>query len=49
MIGILDYNAGNLKSVGSALENIEAKSMVITCPAQLSEISGLIIPGVDPV
>ena len=46
MIGILDYNAGNLKSVESALENIEAKSMVITNPAQLSEISGLIIPGV---
>ena len=46
MIGILDYNAGNLKSVESSLENIEAKSMVITCPAQLSEISGLIIPGV---
>ena len=46
MIGILDYNAGNLKSVESALENIEAKSMVLTCPAQLSEISGLIIPGV---
>ena len=46
MIGILDYNAGNLKSVESALENIEAKSMVITNPAQLCEISGLIIPGV---
>ena len=46
MIGILDYNAGNLKSVESALENIEAKSMVITNPAQLREISGLIIPGV---
>ena len=46
MIGILDYNAGNLKSVESALENIEAKSMVITCPAELCEISGLIIPGV---
>ncbi|WP_417203246.1 imidazole glycerol phosphate synthase subunit HisH [Acetoanaerobium sticklandii] len=46
MIGILDYNAGNLKSVESALENIEAKSMVITNPAELCEISGLIIPGV---
>ena len=45
-IGILDYKAGNVKSVASALKYIGVQSTVVSLPSQLRDITGLIIPGV---
>lgn len=46
MIGIVDYNAGNITSVERALENLEIKYIRSKNPAEFSECDKLIFPGV---
>lgn len=46
MIGIIDYGAGNLKSVQNALDRIGAKWLTLSAPDELERADGLILPGV---
>ena len=46
MIGIVDYNAGNITSVERALEKLEIKYIRSKNPADFSECDKLIFPGV---
>lgn len=46
MIGIVDYNAGNITSVERALESLEIKYIRSKNPADFSECEKLIFPGV---
>jgi len=46
MIGIVDYNMGNLASVINAFQKVGADARLESDPAQLSEYDKLILPGV---
>lgn len=46
MIGIVDYNAGNIKSVERALESLKIDYILSKNPADFSECDKLIFPGV---
>ncbi|HQV32157.1 MAG TPA: imidazole glycerol phosphate synthase subunit HisH [Calditrichia bacterium] len=46
MIGIVDYGAGNLRSVLKAMDFIGAPVRIISSAPQLEEVSRLILPGV---
>ncbi|MFA6065350.1 MAG: imidazole glycerol phosphate synthase subunit HisH [archaeon] len=46
MIGIIDYGAGNLKSVKNALDFLGAKSKIISTPKEVESVEGIILPGV---
>ena len=46
MIGIVDYNMGNLASVINAFENVGAKIAVESDPSKLKNYDKLILPGV---
>ncbi len=46
MIGIVDYNMGNLASVKNALEKIKAKAEIVNKPEKLKNYDKLIFPGV---
>jgi imidazole glycerol-phosphate synthase subunit HisH len=46
MIGIIDYEAGNLASVSNALKSIETRFIVTSLASRLSDCSGIILPGV---
>ncbi len=46
MIGVLDYNAGNLTSVQSALHYCKAKFTILSRPEDFLHIDRLIVPGV---
>lgn len=46
MIGIVDYNMGNLASVINAFENVGAKITVESNPSKLQNYDKLILPGV---
>jgi len=46
MIGIIDYNSGNIKSVCNALEKIGEKFTIVNSPAQFVACDKLIFPGV---
>lgn len=46
MIGIINYNSGNIKSVANALSRIGVKSMYVDSPAQMNSCTKLILPGV---
>ncbi|CAA6815153.1 MAG: Imidazole glycerol phosphate synthase amidotransferase subunit (EC [uncultured Sulfurovum sp.] len=46
MIGIVDYNMGNLASVINAFENVGAKIAVESDPSKLQNYEKLILPGV---
>ena len=46
MIGIVDYGRGNLRSVEKALEKVGFEATIMTSPAELSFVNGLILPGV---
>jgi imidazole glycerol-phosphate synthase subunit HisH len=43
---VLDYGAGNLKSVENALTHLGARFLVTSRPSDLQEVEGLIFPGV---
>ncbi|MBQ2940095.1 MAG: imidazole glycerol phosphate synthase subunit HisH [Clostridia bacterium] len=46
MIAILDYGAGNLRSVEQGFARVGVPTVIATEPAQLREASGLVLPGV---
>lgn len=46
MIGIIDYNAGNLNSIVTALHRLQADTKVVTTPDQLAGCAHVILPGV---
>src|SRR3990172_3162278 len=46
MIGIIDYGAGNVRSVGNALERLRAPFFVSRNVPDLSKAQKLILPGV---
>lgn len=46
MIGIIDYGAGNLKSVHKALEHLGAQADIISTPDQVERADKVILPGV---
>ena len=45
MIGVIDYNMGNLGSVMNALKFIEADAQLIKDPDQLNECTAVVFPG----
>lgn len=45
-IGVIDYGAGNLRSVSKALEHVGARVKVGATPAALKGASGILLPGV---
>lgn len=45
-IGVIDYGAGNLRSVAKALEHVGATVRVADRPAKLKGASGILLPGV---
>lgn len=44
--GIIDYGAGNLRSVAKAVETLKFEARIIQSPDQLAGIDTLILPGV---
>ena len=46
MIAIVDYGAGNLRSVQNTLDEIGASYRVLTSPEDLDEASKIVLPGV---
>jgi len=46
MIALIDYGAGNLASVRKALAHLGANVTTPTVPADLTSVSGIIVPGV---
>ena len=46
MIGIIDYDAGNLKSVEKALHYLGKEVIVTRDPEQLRQVDKVILPGV---
>jgi imidazole glycerol phosphate synthase glutamine amidotransferase subunit len=46
MIAIVDYGAGNLRSVANTLEEIGAPYRVLTAPEGIEEFEKIILPGV---
>ncbi len=46
MIGIVDYGRGNLRSVEKGLEKVGFTSEILTDPAELAVVQGVILPGV---
>jgi len=46
VIGIIDYGAGNLKSVHKALEHLGAQAGIISTPKQVECADKVILPGV---
>lgn len=46
MIGIVDYGRGNLRSVEKALEKLRYDVKVMTSPQEISQVQGVILPGV---
>lgn len=46
MIGIIDYGAGNIKSVQNALEFVGAKSKLVSDAEHLKDYDRLLLPGV---
>lgn len=46
MVGVIDYDAGNVKSVMKAVEKLGAETVLTSDPAVLDKCSSLILPGV---
>ena len=46
MTGIIDYNAGNIKSVEHALEYLDAPYVLSGNPCELKNVDRVIFPGV---
>ncbi|MDE2899898.1 MAG: imidazole glycerol phosphate synthase subunit HisH [Chloroflexota bacterium] len=44
-IGIINYGAGNLRSVAKALESLGANVLVTADPAEIAAADGLVLPG----
>jgi glutamine amidotransferase len=46
MIGIVDYDIGNLRSVQKALQHVGGDAMFVRTPREISRADGLVLPGV---
>ncbi len=46
MIGVIDYEAGNLASVTNALQSIDASVIISSVARELTKCNGIILPGV---
>lgn len=46
MIAIIDYGAGNLKSVKKAFDYTGVKSEIVSLPSELNNIDRIVLPGV---
>ncbi|AGA68750.1 imidazole glycerol phosphate synthase subunit hisH [Desulfitobacterium dichloroeliminans LMG P-21439] len=46
MIGIIDYDRGNLRSVEKALLKLGYSARILESPSELTEMKGIILPGV---
>jgi imidazole glycerol-phosphate synthase subunit HisH len=46
MISVIDYGAGNLRSITNGLKKIGAESLVTSDPAALADADGIVLPGV---
>lgn len=46
MVGVIDYDAGNVKSVMKAVEKLGGEAVLTADPAVLDQCSSLILPGV---
>jgi imidazole glycerol-phosphate synthase subunit HisH len=46
VVGIIDYNSGNVRSVINAVESIGSQTRLVAYPDQLEDCSHLILPGV---
>jgi len=44
-VGIIDYGAGNLQSVLNAFHDLGAEANLITTPAELADLTHLVLPG----
>ena len=47
MIGVIDYQMGNLRSVLKAIEHVDAQAKVISQPSELDDIERLIENGCE--
>ena len=46
MIGVIDYGAGNLRSVCNSLKKLSVDCHVVKAPSDLNKIQTIIFPGV---
>jgi imidazole glycerol-phosphate synthase subunit HisH len=46
MIALIDYGAGNLRSVHKALKNVGAEVRIVTRPEEIHDARALVLPGV---
>ena len=44
-VGIIDYGGGNLRSVANALRELGEEPLIIACPADVADVTHLILPG----
>ncbi len=45
-LGIIDYGAGNLRSVANAMRELGVEPVIAASPADLTEVTHLVLPGV---
>jgi glutamine amidotransferase len=46
MIGIVDYDIGNLRSVQKALQHVGGEAEFVRTPAEMAQVNALVLPGV---
>jgi imidazole glycerol phosphate synthase glutamine amidotransferase subunit len=46
MIGVIDYGAGNVRSVCNALKRLSIQHRVCRCPEEVTTVPAIILPGV---
>jgi len=46
MIAIIDYGAGNLRSVKKAFDCLQQESLITTDPEQVAKAAKIVLPGV---
>ncbi|MFH0860541.1 MAG: imidazole glycerol phosphate synthase subunit HisH [Candidatus Altiarchaeota archaeon] len=45
-VGLIDYGAGNLRSIKNALTLLKAETLIVEKPEQLADVDAIILPGV---
>ena len=46
MIGIVDYNIGNLRSVQKAFQHVGGEAVFVRTPEEIARVDALVLPGV---
>jgi glutamine amidotransferase len=46
MIGIVDYDIGNLRSVQKAFQHVGGEAVFVRTPKEIARVDGLVLPGV---